>query len=166
MKLFECILILIVAMSSCNNPKTTKTEKDGDVVYGVSDEDKEMNDAIKKANETLNQFNHALKSNDSTYKYFALKTRSTTPNGGEHIWVSNIEIKDNDYFGVIDNLPQSTTEVKIGDTIKIENNNISDWMYIESNKLVGGFTIRVLRTRMNETEKKQFDKECGFVITD
>ncbi len=144
----------------------TKTEKEGDVIYGVTSDDNEMNNAIKKANETLVQFDEALKSNNSNYKYFALKTRFTTVSGGEHIWLSKIVMKDNNYFGVIDNLPQSTTEVKIGDTIKIENNNISDWMYIDDKKLAGGYTIRLLRQRMNKEERKQFDKECGFIITD
>ncbi len=143
----------------------TKTEKEGDVVYGLPDDDKEMNNAIKNANQTLEDFNEALKSNNSNYKYFALKTRFTTASGGEHIWVSNIEMKDYNYFGVIDNLPQSTSEVKIGDTIKIEKNNISDWMYIDDKRLAGGHTIRLLRQRMNDEEKKQFDKECGFIIS-
>lgn len=48
-----------------------------------------MNDAMKLANQTLNKFNNALKSNNSDFQYFALKTRLDKAEG-EHIWVSSI----------------------------------------------------------------------------
>jgi uncharacterized protein YegJ (DUF2314 family) len=63
-------------------------------------------------------------------------------------------------------LPESTTDVKIGDKIQILNDNISDWMYVDNQKLRGGFTIRVLRKRMTESERKQFDAENGLIIED
>jgi uncharacterized protein YegJ (DUF2314 family) len=37
-------------------------------------------------------------------------------------------------------------------------------MYIEENKLRGGYTVRVLRNKMSESEKKQFDNENGMII--
>ena len=113
---------------------------------------------------TLDKFNEALKSGKPDFEYFALKTRFNTPNGGEHIWVSNIILKEGKYFGVIDNLPESTTDVKLGDTIQIKNDNITDWMYIDNQKLRGGYTLRVLRNRMTETERKQFDSDSGLII--
>ncbi len=115
-------------------------------------------------NKTLDKFNEALKSGKPDFEYFALKTRFNTPNGGEHIWVSNIILKEGKYFGVIDNLPESTTDVKLGDTIQIKNDNITDWMYIDNQKLRGGYTLRVLRNRMTETERKQFDADSGLII--
>jgi uncharacterized protein YegJ (DUF2314 family) len=51
--------------------------------------------------------------------------------------------------------------VKVGDTVQISNDNISDWMYVDGIKLRGGYTIRLLRKRMTETERKQFDAENG-----
>lgn len=77
----------------------------------------------------------------------------------QFVWLSSISLRNNKYFGVVDNLPESTTEVKMGDTIQIKTDDISDWMYIDGNRLRGGYTIRVLRNRMTDTERKQFDKE-------
>ncbi len=37
-------------------------------------------------------------------------------------------------------------------------------MYIENGKLFGGYTIKVLRNRMTEEERKQFDAESGMQI--
>ena len=108
--------------------------------------------------------NEALKSGNPNFEYFALKTRFNTSSGGEHIWVSNITFKENKYFGVVDNLPESTTDVKLGDTIRINDNNISDWLYIDNQKLRGGYTVKVLRNRMTEQERKQFDEENRLII--
>lgn len=167
MKLHILKILIILGMVSCNNNQTAKTEREGEpTIYSVTDNDAEMNDAIKTANQTLDRFNKALKSGNKDFKYFAIKTRFITPKGGEHIWVSNIRFSDSKYFGVVDNLPESTTDVQIGDTIQIVNDNISDWMYIDNQKLKGGFTIRLLRKRMTELERKQFDSENGLIIED
>lgn len=160
-------ILILLGLVSCNSNQTTKTEREGEpTIYSVTDNDAEMNDAIKTANQTLDKFNTALISGNKDFKYFALKTRFKTPNGGEHIWVSNITHKDKKYFGIVDNLPESTTDVQIGDTIQIVNDNISDWMYVDNQKLRGGFTIRLLRKRMTEPERKQFDTENGLIIED
>ena len=167
MKLYGFLILILFAFCSCNNNKTTKKERKGEpTIYSVGDDDTEMNEAIKTANQTLEKFNAALKSHNPNFGYFALKTRFTTPTGGEHIWVSNITLENNRYFGIVDNLPDATTDVKIGDTVQIENKNISDWMYVDQQKLRGGFTLRLLRKRMSEVERQQFDEENRLIIED
>ena len=167
MKLYTSTLLIIIGLVACNNKQTTKAEREGEpAIFLVTDNDTEMNVAIKTANQTLEKFNKALKSSNPNYKYFALKTRFKTQNGGEHIWVSDITFKDNNYWGVVDNLPESTTDVKIGDTVQILNDNISDWMYIDNQKLCGGYTIRLLRRRMSEPERIRFDAENGLEFED
>lgn len=161
------IAIIFLGILSCSKNQNTKTEREGEpTIYTVPDTDEEMNDAIKIANQTLETFNEALRSENPIVSYFALKTRFDTPDGSEHIWLSIISFKDNKYFGVVDNLPESTTEVNLGDTIQITNDNISDWMYIDNQKLQGGYTIRLLRNRMSEEERKMFDAESGLIIED
>lgn len=92
--------------------------------------------------------------------------RFDTPKGGEHIWIDEVTFIENNYFGVVDNLPESTTEVHLGDTIQIDKSRISDWMYLEKGKLYGGYTVRVLRKRMTPAEQKQFDKENNIIFAD
>jgi uncharacterized protein YegJ (DUF2314 family) len=66
--------------------------------------------------------------------------------------------------GKIDNLPAEVTSVKLGQTIEIDPSKISDWFYVDNGKLIGGYTIRVIRNRMSPKEKKQFDKQLGATI--
>ena len=161
MKLNLLTILICFALTGCTNGQT---KRDGEPeVVNIQDDDKEMNEAIKKANASLGEFKNALNSKKTNFQYFALKTRFDTPTGGEHIWVSNIKLKKDNFWGVVDNLPESTTDVKLGDTIQI-NNNISDWMYVDNGKLKGGFTIRVLRNKMTPADRKQFDEENGLII--
>jgi uncharacterized protein YegJ (DUF2314 family) len=95
-------------------------------------------------------------------KKFALKTKFDSPDGAEHIWVKDIEIKNGRYFGVIDNAPTSIPNLKVGDAIEVH--NITDWMYIDNGVLRGGYTIRLLRDRMSAEERKAFDTEYGVTI--
>lgn len=170
MKLSEIVLLTVlmcVGLAGCNSKQTIRTEREGEpTIYSVQEEDAEMNAAIQMASTTLQQFKNALQSRNTEYYDFNLKSRFESPDGGEHIWISDITLKDDKFYGVVANLPESTTEVSLGDTIQIANENISDWMYVENQKLHGGYTIRLLRSRMTESERKQFDEESGWIIED
>ena len=147
-----------------NDPKVVQRLGEPDIVK-IEADDSLMNKAIEKANKTLDQFDSALQSNDTTLVALAIKMRFGTPEGGgEHIWMTDIATKDKQYYGVVGNLPESTKEVKVGDTVLIPKDKISDWMYIKNGNLVGGYTIRVLRDQLSDAEKKAFDEENGFIV--
>jgi len=65
---------------------------------------------------------------------------------------------------MINNKPDKVTTIKMGERASVEPSEISDWMYIENRKLVGGFTLRVLRDGMPAGERAEFDKSLPFVI--
>jgi uncharacterized protein YegJ (DUF2314 family) len=67
-------------------------------------------------------------------------------------------------IGFVGNVPDKIKNLTIGQKITIDQDNISDWMYLDSNILVGGFTVRVLFSRMSDAEKKQFESENQIII--
>ena len=166
MKFPGLIFLVALTLVSCNSKQNKTEREDEPAIYDVDANDNEMNKAIQTAVSTIDQFKTALQSENPNYSYFALKTRFETEDGGEHIWISNIVLRDDSFYGIVDNLPESTTEVSVGDTIQIVNSNISDWMYVDGQKLRGGYTIRLLRQRMTDAERNQFDQENGLIIED
>jgi uncharacterized protein YegJ (DUF2314 family) len=147
--------------------QTGKTERPGEPdIYSFKSSDKEMNEAIKTAKLTLKEFNTALLSRNKNFRSFALKVRFPTSKGSEHIWLSSISFKQNKYSGIVDDVPEAIPNMKMGDTIQIPIDNISDWLYLDKNKLRGGYTIRVIRNHLTEPERKKFDSENNFVIED
>lgn len=167
MKSLLNVSFLLTIIISCNSRQSDKLQREGEPeVYYMEETDAEMNEAIKKANESIDQFKNALLNMDPKYNYFALKARFNTEEGGEHIWLGNVWLKNDMFYGVVDNLPVATSDVQLGDTVQVLSERISDWMMIENQRLIGGYTIRLLRKRMTEDERKQFDSENGLIIED
>lgn len=161
MKTKILITLILFCFISCKN--TDKVErKDQPDIYNVKASDAEMNEAIEKAKQTLHDFNAALLNPEIEVKSLKVKFQNQTD--VEHVWLSNVVFKDGKYSGILDNEPEYFTEYKIGDTIDVDDKNISDWMYIKNGKLFGGYTIKVLRNRMSESEREQFDAESGMQI--
>lgn len=155
--------ILILFVYGCNRSNSIKRENEP-LILTVESADVAMNKAIEKANQTLPEFYKALESQNKDYYGFGLKMIFKASDRNEHIWINGLFKKNNEYFGVVDNLPEFTNEVKQGDTIKIDSNRISDWMYLDNEKLRGGFTIRILREKMTQEEREEFDKTSGMII--
>ena len=164
-KQYALLTFLLFGLLGCQNNRMKKTEREGEpTIYFAENDDEEMNVAIKTAKQTIEKFDNALKSKQNDFDNFFLKVCFDTQEHKEHIWIGNITIKDNEYYGIVNNLPEYIKNINLGDFIKINKDNISDWMYTNNNKLVGGFTLRVIRNRMNEIEKQQFDTEAGVIF--
>ncbi len=168
MNYISTLLIIISSLLiSCTESKSDKIvkRKDQPNVHILKNEDSEMNIAIENARRTIVDFNKAIISKNPNYYNFALKKRfKVGESGGEHIWISNIEYQDNRYYGIVDNLPNSTTEVKLGDTIEIPTKDITDWLYVDKNIVKGAYTTRILRRRITGEERKKMDSESGLIF--
>ncbi|QLC65706.1 DUF2314 domain-containing protein [Flavobacterium sp. LPB0248] len=161
MKSYILILISLFCLTSCKD--SNKIEREGEpTIYSVESEDPEMNAAILEANKTLDEFNKGL-SNFNADSH-SLKVKFSNSKGIEHMWIGEIKYIDGNYSGILNSDPEYITEYKAGDKIDIETSKISDWMYLIKGKLYGGYTIRVLRDRMSEEERKVFDEESGMLI--
>lgn len=161
------IAILFSVFACKENTKAgyvSKNENGGDEVYTVEDGDLAMNLAIAKAKGSYDNFLEVIKNDDSTLYYVAVKMKFETGDGAEHMWVNQLYSKDNKVFGVLDSDPVNAKSFKAGDSLEVKKELISDWMYVKDNKLVGGYTIKALYSKMDEQEKKEFKDEMGFEI--
>lgn len=131
-------------------------------IFSLEEIDPEMDDAVQVAKNTMKDFDVAIKNPEN--ENFALKVRFEHEGGGEFIWLTAIERVEGVYYGEVANSPYSVKELKLGERIRIEREKIADWMFSSRGRLVGGFTIRVLRNRMTEPEREAFDREWVIKI--
>jgi uncharacterized protein YegJ (DUF2314 family) len=82
----------------------------------------------------------------------------------EHMWLSPVRYDGKEFHGTINNEATLVKNVKLGDEASVEPSQISDWMFVEKGKLVGGYTIRVLRDGLSAEERKEFDASVPFTI--
>jgi uncharacterized protein YegJ (DUF2314 family) len=133
------LVVLVGATASAQGPGVTM----------VPENDPEMAAAIAKGRATLGQFWQALEKPAPNEQSFALKVALPLGNGrAEHIWANNVERRDGKIFGTINNEPKDLKNVRLGQRIEVSDVLISDWMYMRSGKIVGGYTIRALLKHM------------------
>ena len=61
-------------------------------------------------------------------------------------------------------MPEKIRSVRMGQRVTVAPAKISDWMYVENRRLVGGHTLRVLRDALTPAERADFDASVPFVV--
>ncbi len=164
---FLALGCVALALAGCGS-----SQREGDVVkrdgepdiVRVSDEDAEMNKAVQMARSTAEKFIASLKAPSAKQTGFSVKKPFREGGKVEHIWLSDVSVDNSNFKGLVGNDPIDVKNIKLGDPATVAKDEISDWMYIEDGKLVGGYTIRVLYSRMSPEEKKDFSANLGFII--
>lgn len=82
--------------------------------------------------------------------------------GGEHMWVKEVEFDGKTITGVLADAPHHLRSVRPGQQVKFPLERLTDWFYVDGGKAIGAFTVRVLRSRMNEQERRAHDSHYPF----
>jgi uncharacterized protein YegJ (DUF2314 family) len=152
------VAVLALAFTGCGKKHPV------DKVTYVADDDPRMNAAIDKARSTVNTFITALRSPKPGQSSFSVKMAFTEGKQTEHMWLTAVTYDGKNFQGSVNNEPEMVKNDKMGQKAKVEASKISDWMYVENGRLIGGQTLRVLRDAMTPAERADFDKSVPFVI--
>jgi len=106
--------------------------------------DEGMLEAINAARKSLKQFLETFFAPKSNQKSFLLKVAFHDQDQTEHIWLADLDLMSSPPTGVVANEPNIST-VEFMQRVPFAAGEITDWMYYEDERLVGGFTTRVLR---------------------
>lgn len=68
------------------------------------------------------------------------------------------------FQGRVDNKPQKIHGLKLGQVVSVDPNQISDWLYVDNGKLVGGYTVRAHYDELSPQQKHEFDRAADFKI--
>ncbi|MCB2379325.1 DUF2314 domain-containing protein [Hymenobacter sp. BT635] len=145
-------------LSGCNPSDKESGWSEETQIYNANADDSLMVAAQQKSRKTVGEFVTALTSGDTTMYNFGVKAAFPADGFQEHIWLSNLTVKGDSIYGAIDNEPEYTKTVSIGQRVAVHKDSITDWNYTKNNRLVGGYSIRVIRNRMSQKERAEFDK--------
>ncbi|HEX4608861.1 MAG TPA: DUF2314 domain-containing protein [Urbifossiella sp.] len=152
------VVVVASALAGCGK------KHPADKVTYVADDDPRMNAAVDKARSTVKTFIVALKSPKAGQTAFSIKLGFTDGGNTEHMWLTPVTYDGDEFAGTVNNAPEKVKSVRMGQKVTVAPDKISDWMYIEGRKLVGGETLRVLRSAMPPAERAGFDKSVPFTI--
>lgn len=135
-----------------------------DNVVAVHADDTAMKAAIEKARATVGTFQEALRSPSASRSAFSLKARFEEGDVVEHMWLDDVSFDGKAFSGAVNNDPEELRNVSFGQKVTVPPGEISDWMFVENGKLVGGFTIRVMRDSLSTEEREAMDASLPFKI--
>ena len=141
-----------------------KKRKKLDEIYSFDAEDEEMNLAIDTAKVTL-LISPIVMQIDKDFERTGIKVSFETSTGHEHIWCENVKYneRDNCFVGQVANEPENIKDLSKEDWIRVTENEITDWYVGTSSGIVGGYTLKVLRDRLSEIEKREFDERFPYI---
>ncbi|MFH6998551.1 DUF2314 domain-containing protein [Flavobacterium sp. FlaQc-57] len=84
----------------------------------------------------------------------------------EHMWITDVEFDGDVIKGILINTPNDLKNISNGDIVKIELNQVSDWLFSIAGETYGGFTIHAMKTEMNDEEKAEYYDAWGLDFDD
>jgi uncharacterized protein YegJ (DUF2314 family) len=160
------LIFLVGILSSCSQSSAVENSTEpADNYKQVAAQDIGMKTAIATAQKTSNNFLQAFRHPKPSFHKFSVKKLYPIKGGSsEAIWIGELHKIGDCLEGRITNTPFDTTEVKLGQTVTVKLNEIVDWMYLDGNNLIGGYTIRFFYERMSKDEQKTFLNQSGYII--
>jgi uncharacterized protein YegJ (DUF2314 family) len=159
--------MMLLALGACSDRADLIVEREGQAsVSMIQDEDREMDEAMAQARRTLDEFERHLAAPSPTQSMAIIKGRFTEGETVEHMWINQIEVISEGYRGVLGNEPMDMTTLSAGQTVVVPRSEVSDWVVVEDGKLVGGYTMRLIRSRLPEDQRPMFDTQNGFRVED
>ena len=158
-----CIATVLGCDQSPHVQDGKTAEVNGEQIVGVSQDDEEMNAAMQKARDTMQQFMTKMNAAGQEFDGM-LKVYFDEPgvDDGEHMWVIVSQANSPNFKGTLISTPGWLTSVKNGDEVDFDLSRISDWLYIEDGLANGAYTVQLLRSRMSDAERRDHDSHYPF----
>ena len=109
-----------------------------------------MTAAIQQARSTISQFFRAHRVPRSTQTDFRLQAIFHDGDQSEQIWLSHLDFNTRPATGVVTARPNTIKSVAYRKRVPFRPEQMTDWMYLDGGRLVGGFTTRVQMNQESE----------------
>jgi uncharacterized protein YegJ (DUF2314 family) len=80
----------------------------------------------------------------------------------EYMWIEDIDFDGDLISGTLLNSPNWLTSVNKGDVVSVPFSHLTDWMMTANDRGYGGFTVNLMRSRMDPRERDQHDQAWGL----
>jgi len=128
-----------------------------------------MQRAVIEAQSTIGKFIAALKNPEPGQRDFEIKKTFIQGSQMERLWLSDVRFVSGHFQGRVDDKPRNIRELKLGQLVSVNPNQISDWLYVDNGALVGGkgilvggYTIRAHYKELSPKQKQEFNREADF----
>jgi uncharacterized protein YegJ (DUF2314 family) len=121
--------------------------------------DTEILTIAEDSRNTLSVFFRRLARPDSNERNFCVKYPFLADEGSgihmEHIWLTGIHFKKGSYYGTLSASPLYLHNRQRGDKVSFNPDDITDWMYTQGDKIIGGYSIKYLLENIPEDRRSE-----------
>ncbi len=140
----------------------------------VAESDADFKEAYAAASRTLPRFIEHLQSGIPAY--FSAKLSFRDPDESErlgedrllYLWLSGVHYHPSErvFSGTFFEVPSQLQKWhQVGQKLAFEGEDIFDWMVLtEDGRLFGGFTLRVSRSKLPESQRADYDRYIGVRV--
>ncbi|WP_269539389.1 DUF2314 domain-containing protein [Cerasicoccus fimbriatus] len=125
-------------------------------IRSIHNEDPSMEAAIAQARTELPAVTERFVRGE--LQNFTVKVKVTDGDQAEHMWLSNPTYRDGVFTGTFESEPINVTNITVGQTYSAPVEQITDWMYLENEQMVGNYTLRAMLPRMSFEQANQYRK--------
>lgn len=135
-----------------------------------TDEELAMQEAIQLAQNNFSSFKEDLIKDrqriipaieESLIKYAFETENKDVP--VEHMFLSDIFYDGSNIIGIIYSEPIYTESVQAGNSIIVDINQVTDWLYIIDGKTYGGYTFKYMWKCFTDEEKAMYKDQPPFI---
>ena len=135
----------------------------------VAVDDAEMNAAMQTARSKFSEFWSEVSADRRRAKPVlelaiikAHFSDTGTPSNQEMMWLDNVEFDGTTISGHLLNEPIHVHSLRKGQRVSFPLDQLGDWFYVRDGRAVGGFTERLLRSRLSEEQRRVYDSEHAY----
>ncbi|MDR1858424.1 MAG: DUF2314 domain-containing protein [Treponema sp.] len=152
------LLCGIFFMSCDRQPSAPGQQIRAETAYAEQDDGEILRIAID-ARRTLPIFFRQLARGDAKESGFSIKHPFRADDGSgigmEQLWLDGIHFKDGVFFGILAGDPAHVSGMQKGDTVALDMDAITDWMYVRDGKIAGGRSIKYLLEQIPESQRSE-----------
>jgi uncharacterized protein YegJ (DUF2314 family) len=149
------VLLWIFLLFSCQGQNSSSVSQEAVRTMQVEQIDEEILQIAEDARNTLPSFFRHLNRPGAGEEQFCVKYPFAADNDGgiEQVWLTSIYFKNGYYYGVLASSPILISGIKKGDKVTFEADNITDWMYMRNDRIIGGYSIKYLLEKIPDNQR-------------
>lgn len=167
--------VWVLTRATSAEPVQNKWKKpEGEPLFvAVGRQDEKMLQAYAKARHTLPQFLNAITSSRFSRATNSVKIKlrddESSKDLGEdrfaYLWLWDVQqTTSSTLHATVRELPkEGLNKLQIAATLRVEPQDVHDWMIMEGSQAWGGFTLRAIRESMSPQERLQYDEYTGIL---
>ena len=130
-----------------------------DRAVAVPRDDPDIYQATLTARRTLEEFIRRIGSPAATQQYQAVKVKMMNQVGSdEYFWIPVATFDQGSFLVGANEHRNSSALLSANYPTSIGSDEIYDWMIVDDGILVGGYSLRVMRAKMDPEQRRQFEK--------